>query len=316
MLTGTAGAGYPPLLYALHAGAQTAIGAPMNDPVAPRLGAVSNYWEPQQVATQLVLAAAHLAGLAALLIAGRPLVGERGAWALVALYASSVYLLQVGGTRESVSGLSFVSHIVPASATLVAFACLAHPALSGGLLAAAVGLGFYPAFFLPIWAAWHWQRGRWAGLEFTACFAGVAVATVAWVLAWSVPGAWLQPCRDDRSGHPRTSRQSAWLWSQPLRSVGTADGNGRLAGTSARRSSPLTTPFFIVFIISIAVAAHLARRADVPRLALLTAGAAIGANLWKIHATATYVSWYYPFLLLGLLAVEKSPRERSAQEGA
>jgi hypothetical protein len=25
----------------------------------------------------------------------------------------------------------------------------------------------------------------------------------------------------------------------------------------------------------------------------------MGAQLWKIHATATYVTWYYPFLLIG-----------------
>ncbi len=36
-------------------------------------------------------------------------------------------------------------------------------------------------------------------------------------------------------------------------------------------------------------------------LALLTATTAMGANIWKIHATATYVTWYYPFLLLGTL---------------
>ena len=36
-------------------------------------------------------------------------------------------------------------------------------------------------------------------------------------------------------------------------------------------------------------------------LALLTATIAIGANVWKIHATATYVTWYYSFLLLGTL---------------
>lgn len=26
-----------------------------------------------------------------------------------------------------------------------------------------------------------------------------------------------------------------------------------------------------------------------------------GANIWKIHATATYVAWCYPFVLIGTL---------------
>jgi len=26
--------------------------------------------------------------------------------------------------------------------------------------------------------------------------------------------------------------------------------------------------------------------------------AGIGATVWKVHATATYMTWFYPFLLL------------------
>ena len=37
------------------------------------------------------------------------MIGESGAWALVCLYAGSSYLLDVGGTSASVSGLTFVS---------------------------------------------------------------------------------------------------------------------------------------------------------------------------------------------------------------
>ena len=40
------------------------------------------------------------------------------------------------------------------------------------------------------------------------------------------------------------------------------------------------------------------------QLALIVAAVAMGAELWKIHATATYVTWYYPFLLLGFLCDE------------
>jgi hypothetical protein len=68
--------------------------------------------------------------------------------------------------------------------------------------------------------------------------------------------------------------------------------------------------------LTLLVAAWLALRADIARLALLTAGAAIGANLWKIHATATYVAWYYPLLLLGLLALSSAPRPEAARESA
>ena len=36
-------------------------------------------------------------------------------------------------------------------------------------------------------------------------------------------------------------------------------------------------------------------------LALLTSAVALGANIWKIHATGAYLAWYYPFLLIGAL---------------
>jgi hypothetical protein len=128
MLTGTAGAAYPPLLYAMHAGAQALIGVrrqPAED--RPELGARSDYRKPPRVAAQLVLASSQLARLMALWLLGRWALGERGGWALVALYAGSSYLLVGGGTRDSVSGLTFVSHIVPASATLIAFSALSRP---------------------------------------------------------------------------------------------------------------------------------------------------------------------------------------------
>jgi hypothetical protein len=28
---------------------------------------------------------------------------------------------------------------------------------------------------------------------------------------------------------------------------------------------------------------------------------ALGANIWKLHATGAYLAWYYPFLLIGAL---------------
>jgi hypothetical protein len=39
----------------------------------------------------------------------------------------------------------------------------------------------------------------------------------------------------------------------------------------------------------------------------LTAAAGIGATVWKVHATATYITWFYPFLLLGFLGLTARP---------
>ena len=40
-------------------------------------------------------------------------------------------------------------------------------------------------------------------------------------------------------------------------------------------------------------------------LLVALAAVAMGAELWKIHATATYVTWYYPFLLIGFLCGDR-----------
>ena len=313
MLTGTPGAAYPPLLYVLHAGVQAGIGFPINDPVEdrPRVGLSANYVEPPRVATQIVLAMSHLAGVAALWLIGRSVLGETGAWAVVALYAGSSYLLGVGGVHESTNGLTFVSHVVPASASLVAFASLSRPALNGVLLAVATGLGFYPAFFFPVWAAWHLRRERADALRFAAAFAFVCalIAVFVWTLSAPAPGLGLLATivRDTLGHHsdPNGYGLSLYgLWGQQTGVLGWV--NHPLWGSSA-----LTTPFFALFAASLLLASVLAQRADVPRLALLTAGAAIGANLWKIHATATYVAWYYPFLLVGILAL--GTRQRTVE---
>ena len=89
-----------------------------------------------------------------------------------------------------------------------------------------------------------------------------------------------------------------------------------MAGAPDDRHGHLVDAVLRLFALSLVAASWLAAGADLARVALLTAGAAIGANLWKIHATATYVSWYYPFLLLGLLAVSAAARRDATTEPA
>jgi hypothetical protein len=178
--------------------------------------------------------------------------------------------------------------------------------LSGALLAVAAGLGFYPAFFFPIWVAWWWRREPRGAVWFAGAFAVVCVAVGTWVLARSSAADGLTLVgtivRDTLGHHsdPHGYGLSLYgLWGQQ---AGPLEWFGHpLVGTAS-----WSTPFFVLFLGSLALAAWLAAGADLARVSLLTSGAAIGANLWKVHATATYVSWYYPFLLLGVLALSAS----------
>ena len=314
LLTNTAGAAYGPVMYGVHAIVQQAVGAPVpaqSNPAAPR--AIADDPRPPDVVPRLVLAFAHLTTLVLLFLLGRRLMNETAAWGLLVLYTSAPWLVDMASTRASVAGLTYVSHIVPPAATLAAFAAFDWPVMSGMLLAVAAGLGFYPAFFFPVWAGAQWGRSRAAAVGFTFGFGAICSLILAWVLLGSqaAPGLSLVGTivRDTLGHHSDPAgygRSLFGLWGQQ---TGLMAWLARpLVGTST-----MASPFFLLYVASLLVAASLARRADRPRLALLTAGAAIGANLWKIHATVSYVAWYAPFLLLGVLALGARPSAHSSE---
>jgi hypothetical protein len=74
----------------------------------------------------------------------------------------------------------------------------------------------------------------------------------------------------------------------------------------------MTRPVVVAFFAFAAGLFFVARGRSPSQLALLVAAVAMGAQLWKIHATATYVAWYYPLLLIGLFC--DSPRRDESHE--
>ena len=71
--------------------------------------------------------------------------------------------------------------------------------------------------------------------------------------------------------------------------------------TPLAANQPMTRPVVLMFFVFAASMFVVARRRTPAQFALVVAAVAMGAELWKIHATATYVTWYYPFLLIGFL---------------
>ena len=305
LLTGTPGAAYAPGMYLLHAGMQTLLMTHRNNPPADlgltTLNAAAGYLEPPAIVTQLLLAIFQLIAVGALAWIGWRWRGQSMAAALVALYCASAAVLGTGGLRESVMGVTFVSHIIPPAMTLVAFALIDKPAACGGALAAAAWTGFYPAFFGPVWLGWQWQRGSKHALQFSAAIAVISVVMIAWVLIGSRPAPGLSLVSTivrDTFGH---HTDLAGYGSSPFGLWGQATGLTAVFGTPLIGQSAFTAPFFLLFVAYLLWAGWLARTASLPGLALLTAAAGIGATVWKVHATATYMTWFYPFLLLGFL---------------
>jgi hypothetical protein len=77
---------------------------------------------------------------------------------------------------------------------------------------------------------------------------------------------------------------------------------------------PNTAPAFLLFAAFVVGAFFIARGKTAVQLALLTGALGIGSQLWKVHGTGVYVTWYLGFLLLGFLGHQV--RERTSHPPA
>lgn len=302
LLTGTPGAGYGPLLYAAHVPFQLLVDpSPVNPVSSPRppLGTDSTYYLPAPIATQLCTIVFHLLGAAALYRAGRRWAGREIGWTLVALYAGSAFVLGVGGDEYFIGGMTFVSHIAPAAFTTAAFAALARPALAGALLVAATGCGFYPAFLVPAWTGFYWDRTRERRRFLTSIvLCGLVLGAAVLLLSRPADGRGLVgTILWDTFGHHTDPRGYG---ASPFGFWGQRTGLRQWLLRPLAGGSGLTAPVFLLFVAFAASCFSMARRRSAQALALLSAAVVICFNVLKVHSTGTYVEWFYPFLLLGL----------------
>jgi hypothetical protein len=314
LFSGTPVATYSPVFYLAHIPFQVLLDPEPLNP-APYSRAEFDggmpYYLPPDLATQLTTIAFHLVGVAALFVAARRQAGRDVAWGLTALYCGSAYVMGVGGTRDMIGGMTFISHIAPPAVSLLAFACLSRPVLAGTFLATAVATLFYPMFFIPAWLGYYWGN-RTAVLHFLA---GMALATV----LIGVPVLTSSQAAEGRSligtilhdtmGH---QQDPAAYGSSPFGFWGLRGGLREVLREPLVANNYNTSPAFLMFAAFVVAAFFIARGRSPAQLALLTAALAIGSQMWKIHATGVYVTWYYPFLLLGLFAAGTSAAGRPA----
>jgi hypothetical protein len=314
LLTGTPGAAYGPVLYLAHVPFQWLIERQPPNPISsntPPLGDAATYYLPPPLATKLCTITFHLAGLLALFIVGKRLTGERDVgWALVALYAGSAFVLGVGGDREFIGGMTFVSHMAPAALTVMAFASLPSPILAGIVLAAATGAGFYPGFMLPAWAGYFWQD-RPKLVRFFAGFAIGATVICGATFALSRPAdgrGRIGTILHDTFGH---HTDPSGYGRSPFGFWGQREGIRKWIISPLVGASGLTSPAYVLLFALVAATFVIARRTSAAGLALLSASIALAFSLVKIQPTGTYVAWASPLLLIGIFADRRvaAPRE-------
>ena len=311
LLTGTPAAAYGPVLYAAHIPFQLALSpTPVNaqSPPRPLIESGQAYYLPPLLATKLCTIAFHLLGVWALFAAARRISGSRVAWAVVALYCSSVYVLGVGDGAYSIGGITFTSHIAPAAITLLAFALLHRPLWSGVALAAAIGALFYPVFMVPAWVGYYWKRREQLS-RFAIGFGLACLVIGGSVLAQSRPAqgrSRIGTILYDTVGHQESAEAYG---SSPFGFWGQRGGVRGWLMTPLVGEQSMTRPVVLLFFVFAGGMFVVAQGRAPAQFALIVAAIAMGALLWKIHATATYVTWYFPFLLIGFLCGPDVPND-------
>lgn len=304
LLTNSAGAGYGPLLYLGHLPFQFLLDpAPLNDaaPTRADLAAGAPYYLPPALASKLTTVTFHLIGVASLVTIGLTLATPAVAWGMAALYCGSTYVMGLGGPRETIGGMTFISHIAPPAISMLAFAFLGRPLAAGALLVAASATVFFPALFFPAWLGFYWDRRQSAvrfvgGCAIAAVVIGVPVVLMSQALdGHSLIGTVLRESVGHHQGTDTYGLSTFGFW-------------GQRGGVRDWFRDPLvagqftTSPMFLITIGFAAGMFFVARKTTPTQLALLTATIGIIAQWSKIHGTGVYVNWYYPFLLIGLLA--------------
>lgn len=304
LLTNSAGAGYGPLLYLAHLPFQILLDPePLNTtaPTRAELEAGAVYYLPPPLASKLTTVTFHLIGVASLVTIGLTLATPSVAWGMAALYCGSAYVMGVGGPRETIGGMTFISHIAPPAIGMLAFAFLARPLAAGALLVAASATVFFPVLFFPAWLGYYWDRRpsamRFVGGVMLAGFVlGVPVVMMSQALeGHSVVGTVIRESVGHHQGTDTYGLSTFGFW-------------GQRGGIRDWLRDPLvggqftTSPMFLITIGFAAGMFFVARKTTPAQLALLTATIGIIAQWSKIHGTGVYVNWYYPFLLIGLLA--------------
>ena len=309
LITGSPAAAYGPVLFLAHVPFQWLLDP---DPVNPDATdqpidqQPKPYTLPPPLASQLATLTFHLLAVGALVVSARRLAGDQVAWALAALYCGSAYVIGVGGSAEMVGGLTFISHTAAPALALLAFACLANPLLAGVFLALSVATVFYPMFFIPAWIGFY-SRTRGAAWRFVLGMGLAALVVGGPVLARSRPiegHGLVGTIVTETLGH----HQGASTYGlTPFSFWGRREGVRAWFQHELIQGQAASTPMFLVAAILAALAFLPARRATPQQLALLSGASAILVNVWKILGTGVYVTWYYPFLLLGFFAYGRPP---------
>lgn len=224
------------------------------------------------VAARIMVILAHIAVLAALLVAGRIHFGDRSAGIAMA----TLYLLLPCTAYD----IGKVNHVLPAALVAWAFVAYRRPMVAGGLLGLACGTVFYPVFLLPLWASFYGRRG--------AVRFGLALGIVAAVLL----GTLALTSADQSSFRLQTIGSIKWT----LLEFRDAD----TSGFWSLYDPAYRIPLFAAFAVMVVVLTIWPRTKTLEDLLAHSAAIIIGTQFWYPQKGGVYVLWYLPMILMAV----------------
>ncbi len=212
----------------------------------------------------------HMAVVIGMVLIGyRHFDNIRAGIAAATLYLMLPYTAQLTGR---------VDHVLPAALLVWAVEAYRRPLVSGMLMGLAIGVIYYPAFLLPLWLGFYWQRGL---LRFSL---GV-VSTLALLVA----------------SLAFTSDSMAGFWAQVQQMFGWTSLSPK--DIEGFWSFDIIDPVYRypVLVLLVAFCASLAlwpAQKNLGTLLSCSAAVMLGTQFWHPHGGGLYMAWYLPLVLL------------------
>ncbi|MCH2113550.1 MAG: hypothetical protein MK171_01375 [Pirellulales bacterium] len=184
-----------------------------------------------------------------------------------------------------------VQHALPASLLVWAVVFYRHPLLAGMMIGLASGTIYYPAFLLPLWCSFYWQRGVKRFLTGVVLMIALLVATMAF-----------------------TATSTEHFFAHLLQMFGlrlpqTTDLGGIWKTWSPYYRLPILATF-VALSISFAIWPS---QKNLATLISCTAAMMLAAQFWHPYDGGVYIAWYVPLLLLTIFRPNLEDREAATK---
>jgi hypothetical protein len=240
-------------------------------PADPHLSEESGRYKEAVATARTMAILSHLAVVLGMVLIGvRHYDNIRTGIAAATLYLLLPYTAEMTGR---------IPHVLPAALLVWAVVAYRRPLVAGMLLGLSTGVIYYPAFLLPLWCGFYWQRGL---LRFLFGFVAMIAVLVASLAFFS---------KDMNSFLVQVKMMLGWT-SFSLDS--SAEGFWAMSDSIG----PYRIPVLVAFMaMSVGFALWPAQK-NLGTLLSCSAAVMLGTQFWHAQSGGLYMGWYLPLLLL------------------